>query len=235
MIKRQIVKIDKVKCNGCGLCANACHEGAIAIVDGKAKLIRDDYCDGMGDCLPSCPMDAISFEYREALAYDEKAVMANIKNKNKANKTILIDGNNTNFFISNSKNINKPAQKLEGDTALANWPIQIKLAPIKSEIFDDSKLLVAASCSAFSVPDFHKKFLENNVLLIGCPKLDNVDYSDKLSEIIKENEIKEIRCVRMEVPCCAGLSKAVESAIEKSGKKLTLQTSIVSKTGLTIG
>ncbi len=194
---RQIIHIDKEKCNGCGLCANACHENALAIVDGKAKLIRDDYCDGMGDCLPNCPTGAITFETREAAAYDEAAVEAN-KNK-----------------------------KIQ----LNNWPVQLKLAPTTSPYFNGAKLLVAADCTAYAYAKFHQDFIRGKVTLIGCPKLDAINYTEKLTEIIRDNDIQSVTIVRMEVPCCGGLEMAVRNAIQNSGKFLPWQVVTISTTG----
>ncbi|MBO6154869.1 MAG: 4Fe-4S binding protein [Lachnospiraceae bacterium] len=194
---RQIIHIDEEKCNGCGLCANACHENALAIVDGKAKLIRDDYCDGMGDCLPNCPTGAITFETREAAAYDEAAVEAN-KNKK---------------------------------TQLNNWPVQLKLAPTTSPYFNGAKLLVAADCTAYAYAKFHQDFIRGKVTLIGCPKLDAINYAEKLTKIIRDNDIQGVTIVRMEVPCCGGLEMAVRNAIQNSGKFLPWQVVTISTTG----
>jgi len=187
-MKRKIVRIDEEKCNGCGACAEACHEGAIAMIDGKAKLIRDDYCDGLGDCLPACPADAITIEEREAEAYSEEAVQA------------------------------KKAAVSEPVSRLTQWPVQIKLAPLNAPYFDGANLLIAADCTAYAYGNFHEKFIKNHVTLIGCPKLDAVDYSEKLTEIIKNNDIKSVTVVRMEVPCCGGIEYAVKTALQNSGK-----------------
>lgn len=196
---RQIIKIDEEKCNGCGLCVTACHESAIALIDGKAKLIRDDYCDGMGDCLPNCPTGAISFEMREAAAYDEAAVEANKKN---------------------------PVSQL------ANWPVQIKLAPVVAPYFEGAKLLIAADCTAYAYASFHQDFIRGKVTLVGCPKLDDVDYSEKLTEIIRNNDIQSVTIVRMEVPCCGGLEMAAKRAISESGKFLPWQVVTISIDGI---
>lgn len=194
---RQIIHIDEEKCDGCGLCASACHESAIAIIDGKAKLVRDDYCDGMGDCLPNCPTGAITFEMREAAPYDRIAV-------------------------------EKMMQKKD---MLQNWPVQIKLAPTRAPYFDGADLLIAADCTAFAYASLHRDFIRGKVTLIGCPKLDAIDYSEKLGEIIKNNDIQRITIVRMEVPCCGGLSMAVQRALQASGKQIPLQITIVSIDG----
>ncbi|MDO4745975.1 MAG: 4Fe-4S binding protein [Bacillota bacterium] len=186
---RKIIKIDEEKCNGCGLCAKACHEGAIGMVNGKAKLLRDDYCDGLGDCLPVCPVDAISFEEREAAAYDEAAVKANMANS----------------------------------SALTHWPVQIKLAPINAPYFDGADLLIAADCCAYAYGNFHNKFMKDKKTLVGCPKLDMVDYSEKLTAILANNDIKSITLTRMVVPCCGGMEYAVKQAIAGSGKDIPLE------------
>lgn len=206
---RKIIKIDSDKCNGCGLCASACHEGAIGIVDGKAKLLRDDYCDGLGDCLGECPMGAISFELREAEAYDEAAVMASMK----------------------ERGIDHPVTPVAAASELSNFPVQIKLLPVKSAAFKDANLLIAADCCAFACGDFHRRFIRGHSVLIGCPKLDMVDYSEKLAEIIRNNDIKSITVARMQVPCCGGLSMAVKKAIEKSGKDIPCLVHIITPDG----
>lgn len=205
---RKIIKINEEKCNGCGLCAEACHEGAIGMVNGKAKLLRDDYCDGLGDCLPVCPTDAISFEEREAEAYNEEAVLKNMASKNQSGISVQ----NTD----DSKNISL-------DSMLKNWPVQIKLAPVKAPYFDKADLLIAADCCAYAYGDFHREFIRNKITLIGCPKLDMIDYSEKLAEIIKSNDINSITLTRMEVPCCGGLEYAVNAAIKESGKNISLK------------
>lgn len=195
---RKIININEDKCNGCGACAKACHEGAIEIVDGKAKLARENYCDGLGDCLPKCPTGAISFEEREAPAYDEAAVLAA---KQKNNQEMISKG--------------MPAK-----SQLGQWPCQIKLVPIVAPYFNNAELLIAADCTAYTYANFHADYMEDKTTLIGCPKLDAVDYSEKLTEIIKNNNIADITVVRMEVPCCGGLKMAVEKAIENSGKQI---------------
>lgn len=200
-MKRRIIRIDGEKCNGCGLCATACHEGAIGIVDGKAELLREDYCDGLGDCLPACPMGAITFEEREAAAYDAEAVKAHLANR-KAPTPIL---------------------QFPRQSCLGNWPVQIKLAPLKAPYFDGAHLLIAADCTAYAYARFHEDFLQDRVALVGCPKLDGVDYSKKLTHILRENDVQSVTLVRMEVPCCGGLEYAAKQALQESGKALTLQ------------
>lgn len=215
---RRIITIDEEKCNGCGLCAKACHEGAIGMVDGKAKLLREDYCDGLGDCLPACPMRAISFEEREALAYNDAAVKAAKKGK-EAPLPCGCPGS--------------ACQSVSGEatSCLQNFPVQIKLLPVNAPWFQNAELLIAADCTAFSYGDFHRTFMQDRVVMIGCPKLDAVDYAQKLTEILKNNEIRSVAVVRMTVPCCGGLSHAIKTAVENSGKKLPLQVITVSPDG----
>ncbi len=190
---RKIIKIDEEKCNGCGVCANACHEGAIEMIDGKAKLTREDYCDGLGDCLPGCPTGAITFEEREAPAYDQAAVLA--------------------------------AKKL------SQWPVQIKLVPVTAPYYEDANLLIAADCTAYAYGNFHADFIRKHITLIGCPKLDNVDYTEKLTQIIANNNIKSVTIVRMEVPCCGGIEHAVKNALQESGKFIPWNVMTISTDG----
>ena len=210
-MKRRVIHMDQDKCNGCGACASACHEGAIGMVNGKARLMRDDYCDGLGDCLPACPTNAITFVEREAAPYDEAAVQAN--------KAALKAG--------------KAADAAFAPTVsrLQQWPVQIKLAPVNAPYCDGAKLLIAADCSAYAYGDFHNRFMKGHVTLIGCPKLDNVDYSEKLTEIIKNNNIKSVTIVRMEVPCCGGLEMAAKKALRESGKFIPWQVVTLSLDG----
>lgn len=228
---RKIIKIDEDKCNGCGACVTACHEGAIGMVNGKAKLLRDDYCDGLGDCLPSCPTGAISFEEREAAEFDEAAVL---ENKRKQQSEVLPCG----CPGLHSKSINRQPQQeatscasSEQESRLAQWPVQIKLAPLNAPYFAGARLLIAADCAAYAYASFHERFIKGHIVLIGCPKLDSVDYSEKLAEIIKRNDIKSITIVRMEVPCCGGLENAAKKAIQNSGKFLPWQIITISTDG----
>jgi len=214
---RRIITIDEEKCNGCGLCAEACHEGAIGIVNGKAKLLREDYCDGLGDCLPACPMNAISFEEREAPAYDEAAVLAAKKAKEE-NLPCGCPGSACQS-IGNK------------ETQLRNFPVQIRLAPSNAPYFDGADLLIAADCTAYAYGNFHNDFMKNRVTLIGCPKLDGVDYAEKLAEIFKYSEIRSVTLTRMTVPCCGGLAFAVKQAIERSGKNIPLYIVTISPDG----
>lgn len=210
-MKRRVIHIDQDKCNGCGACASACHEGAIGMVNGKARLMRDDYCDGLGDCLPACPTNAITFVEREAAPYDEAAVQAN--------KAALQAGKAVDAAFAPTV------------SRLQQWPVQIKLAPVRAPYFDGAKLLIAADCSAYAYGDFHRKFIRSHVTLIGCPKLDDVDYSEKLTEIIKNNDIKSVTITRMEVPCCGGIEMAAKKALQNSGKFIPWQVVTISTDG----
>ena len=214
MIKRKIIKIDEEKCNGCGACAAACHEGAIAMVNGKAKLMREDFCDGLGYCLPACPTNAISFEEREAPAYNEAAVQAT-KNAQKQPLPCGCPGTATRA-IKREASCAVPGAPVE--SRLNNWPVQIKLVPVNAPYFDGANLLIAADCTAYAYGNFHNEFIRNRITLIGCPKLDEVDYAEKLTRIIAENDIKSVTVTRMEVPCCGGLENAVKRALMASGK-----------------
>ena len=227
---RKIISIDDEKCNGCGACAAACHEGAIGMVDGKARLMRDDYCDGLGDCLPACPAGAITFTEREAAAYDQSAVQAKKSNDAKpvpcgcpGSQARKID--HADEPCSSTETSHEPVSRL------SQWPVQIKLAPLKASYFDGAKLLIAADCTAYAYAGFHEKFIRNHVTLIGCPKLDSVDYSEKLTEILKNNDIQSVTVVRMEVPCCGGIEYAVKTAMQASGKFIPWQVTVISTDG----
>ena len=230
---RRIIQIDQEKCNGCGACAAACHEDAIAMVDGKAQLMRDDYCDGLGDCLPACPTGAITFMEREAAAYDEKAVMENKRRKMREQGMTLSCG----CPGSQSRNIQREAApaaespRAEQASRLSQWPVQIKLVPVNAPYFDGARLLIAADCTAYAYAAFHERFIKGHITLVGCPKLDSVDYSEKLTEIIRENDIKSVTVVRMEVPCCGGLELAAKKALQQSGKFIPWQVVTVTVDG----
>lgn len=225
---RKIIRIDEEKCNGCGACAKACHEGAIEMVNGKARLIREDYCDGLGDCLPACPTNAISFEEREAPAYDEAAVLAS-----KAKKSKPLPCGCPGM---QSKAINRDADacptSFQGaPSRLSQWPVQIKLVPTNAPYFNGADLLIAADCTAYAYGNFHNEFIRNRITLIGCPKLDEGDYADKLTSIIRSNGIKSITVVRMEVPCCGGIENAVKRALLASGKSIPWRVITVTTDG----
>ena len=214
-MERKIIEIDEEKCNGCGACAKACHEGAIGMVDGKAKLLRDDYCDGLGDCLPTCPTGAIRFVTREAKPYDEAAVQQHKQ------KTVVKSGCP-----------GMQAKTLSGASQLSQWPVQIKLTPVNAPYFDGVDLLIAADCTAYAYGNFHRDFMRSRITLIGCPKLDGVDYAEKLTEILKRNHIRSITVARMEVPCCGGMELAVKKALDASGKRIPCNTVIISTEGM---
>lgn len=227
---RQIIKIDEDKCNGCGLCASACHEGAIGIVDGKAKLLRDDYCDGLGNCLPVCPTNAISFERREAAAFDEAAVLANQQEiKSAPPLPCGCPGSQAKSLTHSTQN--SPALSDPIQSSLMQWPVQIKLIPVNAPYLDGANLLIAADCSAYAFGDFHNRFMKNHITIIGCPKLDNGDYTEKLTEIIRNNDIKSVTVCRMEVPCCGGIEQAAKSALMASGKFIPWQVVTISTDG----
>ena len=230
---RKIIHIDEQLCNGCGACADACHEGAIGMVNGKARLLRDDYCDGLGDCLPVCPTGAISFVEREAAAYDEAAVMAS-KAKAAEGDTLPCGCPGTqsraikHMELSMSETLKMPDEQ---PSRLSQWPVQIKLAPINAPYFNGARLLVAADCTSYAYGAFHERFIKGRITLVGCPKLDSVDYSEKLTEIIRQNDIKDVTVVRMEVPCCGGIENAVKAALQNSGKFIPWQVVTISTDG----
>lgn len=225
---RRIVHIDEEKCTGCGACAEACHEGAIAIVEGKAKLMRDDYCDGLGDCLPSCPAGAISFVERECDAYDHEAVLENMRKKQAAAQPAACPGMRV---VQLKPRAEASASADEADSCLSQWPVQLKLAPVKAPYFDGCRLLIAADCTAYAYASFHERFMLGHVTLIACTKLDAVDYTDKLTEILRSNNIASVSVARMEVPCCGALDRAVRNSIAASGKNIPVETVTISTGG----
>ena len=226
---RKIIKIDEEKCNGCGACASACHEGAIEMVDGIARLTKENYCDGLGDCLPACPTGAISFEEREAPAYDEAAVLEAKQKKLQEKLPCGCPGTQSKPIIRSEKVSDADVSPV--NSRLAQWPVQIKLVPVNAPYFDNANLLVAADCSAYAYGNFHNEFIKNRITVIGCPKLDGVDYTEKLTRIISENNIKSVTVVRMEVPCCGGIENAVKNAIMASGKFIPWQVVTISTDG----
>lgn len=225
---RKIIKIDEEKCNGCSACAQACHEGAIEMINGKAVLTREDYCDGLGDCLPACPTDAISFEEREAPAYNEEAVRQAKMQKFDAKLACGCPGTNSRAI---KREATTPAKNTEIQSQLSQWPCQIKLVPVNAPYFENANLLIAADCTAFAYGNFHNDFIRNHITLVGCPKLDEGDYADKLTQIISNNNIKSVKIVRMEVPCCAGLENAVKRAIMASSKFIPWQVVTITTDG----
>ncbi len=227
---RKIIKIDEEKCNGCGACASACHEGAIDMVNGKAKLMRENYCDGLGDCLPACPTGAISFEEREAPAYDEAAVLAAKKAAQETPKPCGCPGSQARVLHREAQN--SVTEAVCPVSQLAQWPVQIKLVPPTAPYFSGAKLLIAADCTAYAYANFHNEFMRGHVTLIGCPKLDDVDYSEKLTEIIRLNDIQSVTIVRMEVPCCGGLEYAAKQALQASGKFIPWNVVTISTNGI---
>lgn len=236
-MKRRIIEIDREKCNGCGACAQACHEGAIAMVNGKAHLMRDDYCDGLGDCLPACPVGAINFVEREAAAYDEKAVAENKRQKTpkiaKTEEMPLPCGcpGSHSRKLERAEGSDAEFSHISPVSRLSQWPVQIKLVPVNASYFDGAKLLIAADCTAYAYAAFHERFIKGHITLIGCPKLDGADYSEKLTDILRRNDIQSVTVVRMEVPCCGGLEQAAKTALRRSEKFIPWQVVTISADG----
>ena len=226
---RKIITIDQEKCSGCGLCVNACHEGAIGMVEGKAELLREDYCDGLGDCLPACPTGAITFEEREAPAYDEAAVLA-AKSAKAQPMPCGCPGTNVKQ-IRRENDSSSAVHAAAIDSQLSQWPVQIKLVPVNAPYFQEADLLIAADCTAYAYGDFHNRFIKNRITLVGCPKLDQPDYTEKLTAIIRGNDIKSVTIVRMEVPCCGGLEHAAKEALKASGRFIPWQVVTISTDG----
>lgn len=227
---RRIVQIEEEKCNGCGACAAACHEGAIVMVDGKARLMRDDYCDGLGDCLPSCPTGAITFVEREAAAYDESAVQA-AKARKQTALPCGCPGTAAKSIERKKTPQNGAPLPQPAGSQLQQWPVQIKLVPENAPWFDGARLLVAADCTAYAYANFHQEFISGHITLVGCPKLDGVDYAGKLTRILRTHDIRSVMVVRMEVPCCGGIEQAVKRALQESGKLLPWQVVTLSTDG----
>ena len=226
---RKIIKIDEEKCNGCGACASACHEGAIEMVNGKAVLTKENYCDGLGDCLPACPTGAISFEEREAPAYDEEAVRSEKMKKSGIKLPCGCPGTQSRMFKREGCTV--PEKEVSVPSRLMQWPCQIKLVPVNAPYFDNANLLIAADCTAYAYGNFHSEFMKNHITLIGCPKLDMGDYAEKLTHILKNNNIKSVKVVRMEVPCCGGIENAVKHALMNCGKMIPWQVVTISTDG----
>ena len=225
---RRIIQIDEEKCNGCGACASACHEGAIGMVNGKAKLLREDYCDGLGDCLPACPMDAIHFIEREAAAYDEAAVLANKAKKENAKAGGCSCPGSAPCSITREETA---APAMPAVSRLKNWPVQIQLAPVKAPYFDGADLLIAADCCAYSYGTFHEDFIRGRVALIGCPKLDHTNYAEKLTAILRENDIRSVTLTRMQVPCCGGLAFMLGEALRNCGREIPVRVVTIGMDG----
>ncbi len=240
-MKRKIININEEKCNGCGLCVNACHEGALILENGKAKLISDSYCDGLGDCLPECPTNAITIEEREAEAYNEELVMENMKKKSIVKNSTpaqppIHSGCPGSRAMSIKKTVESspakaPAEDKPLTSELMQWPCQIKLVPVNAPYFDNCDLLIAADCTAYAYANIHKDFMKNRITLIGCPKLDDGDYSQKLTAILENNNINSVKILRMEVPCCGGIVNAVKTALLQSGKMIPWSIVVIGTNG----
>jgi len=231
-MKRNIIRIDEEKCNGCGICVDACHEGALQMIDGKARLVSESYCDGLGACLPECPTRAISIEQREAAEFDEAAVEKHLAEKKAA--AIGYGGGCPSaraMSFAPRSSAQPQAEAAPAVSELRQWPCQIRLVPVNAPYFDGAKLLVAADCTAYAYANMHSRFMQGKVTLIGCPKLDMEDYSEKLAEILKHNDIRSIDVVRMSVPCCGGIEYAVKQALIQSGKMIPWHVTMISPIG----
>lgn len=228
---RKVIRIEEDKCVGCGLCANACHEGAIGIINGKAKLLRDDYCDGLGNCLPVCPTGAISFEEREAAIYNKDVAPKRLNTKQSKELPCGCPSTQSKNLNHEEKNDVNMGTTIPIETHLNQWPVQIKLVPVNAPYFENARLLIAADCAAYAYGNFHNEFMKNKITIIGCPKLDEGDYSEKLTEILKSNNIKSITVVRMEVPCCGGIENAVKTALKDCGKLIQWQVITITTDG----
>lgn len=233
-MKRKIIKIDQDRCNGCGLCVNACHEGALQLIDGKAQLVSESYCDGLGDCLPECPTNAIALEERETVEYDEEAVkqhMSLSKARSEAPHPSGCPGSRAKVLTKNVVQVTTGLPDESSQSQLGQWPCQLKLVPVNAPYFENAHLLIAADCTAFAYPNIHQKFMRRKITLIACPKLDDIDYSEKLTAILKQHEIKSVTILRMEVPCCGGLVNAVKKALTNSGKMIPWNVVTISTQG----
>lgn len=233
-MKRKIVRIDEEKCNGCGLCVNACHEGALKLIDGKAKLVSESYCDGLGACLPSCPADAIIIEEREADEFDEVAVQQHMEKKTAAppeNLACGCPGTHARTIEKRTAAVSSPQPAAVAESQLCQWPCQIKLVPVNAPYFDNANLLIAADCTAYAYANIHQDFMRNRITLIGCPKLDEIDYSEKLTAILESHPIKSLTVLRMEVPCCGGIVQAVKQALLTSGQMIPWRVVVIGTDG----
>lgn len=229
-MKRKIIHIDEEKCNGCGLCVDACHEGALQLVNGKAKLVSESYCDGLGDCLPKCPTGAITIEEREAEAFDKEAVERHMAAE-KAEEMPACGCPSTHAQTFNRAPAQPAAQAPQAVSELRQWPCQLKLVPVNAPYFDGARLLIAADCTAFARAGVHAEFMKNKITLIGCPKLDAVDYTEKLTAIIAGNDIKSVDVLRMSVPCCGGMENAVKNALIATGKMMPWSVTVIDTDG----
>lgn len=239
-MKRKIVDINQEKCNGCGLCIAACHEGALQLVNGKAQLVSETYCDGIGACLPECPAGAITIEEREAAPYDEKAAKKNIEKNKQSSSSINLacecPGSHSKTIEQKAKVEHAPStpeatHTITAESQLRQWPCQIKLVPVNAPYFDNAHLLVAADCTAYAYANIHQDFMRNKITLIGCPKLDNTNYAEKLTDILNLHDVISVTVLRMEVPCCGGIVNAAKQALINSGKMIPWRAVTISTDG----